>query len=528
MQKLLVAVAGLLLIAAAGQAADAVITGRAVVLRGDRELPVTDLPVYAFSAAEGRLIRTLTDAEGRFRLTFPPQASVSVYEDDGRHRIRAVNGRVGSRPKFDCSAGGSCGVAEMVLERLAVVEGTALGAQGQPVEGVYLELKDPAASPLKPGTSHRVPRAWTDDRGRFRFHGIRPGEYELTAGTRRMRQDRPIWEGDPLPLSIREGDDVLGLSVPLRLVSRTTLRGRISGLPRDSGEIHLELRSAGGGRQMLPVRPTSDGQFEIRGVPEGLYEVYWMETLPEGSDPSFRTRFLGTGEAGDAPPEAVLQPREPGRVRGRFHEILWPENGRPGAADFPRDSLTIRLPHLEQGSAPDVYRPINVPGPDFRFDFFVEQAGRYGFQLSGPGAIVEEIGENGDRRPFSGEINVGEGETLDLSLAVRFALSRLSVSVVGALNADGTRQESEDGRYVVVLRNGDRVVSSTTDQNGRVDFTNLRTGQWQIAAWAAVDREKIRDDAYWEAAGDAVRIFEHREAAGIEIRLTAAPEEVSR
>ena len=225
------------------------ISGRAVERRGDQVLPVADLPVYAISGAEGRLVRSRTDDEGRFRLTFPPQASVSVSQDSRRFRIRAVNGRPGSQPKFDCSRAGLCGDAELELERLVVVAGTAVGAQGQPVEGVELELKDPKAPPMKPGTSRRSPRARTDDRGRFRFSAIRPGTYELTLNSRRLRPNEPAWEGDPLPVSIAEGADVLGLQLPLRVVARTSLRGRVAGLPPNAGEITFELRSADGMRQ---------------------------------------------------------------------------------------------------------------------------------------------------------------------------------------------------------------------------------------------------------------------------------------
>lgn len=525
MKMLLGFVAAWLCVASAAQAAEAVIEGRAFVRRAEREVPVASLAVYAFSDAEGRLVRTLTDAEGRFRLAFPPQQAVAVYEDDRGYRIRALNGREGSRAKYDCSQPGACGEAELELERLSVVEGTALGAEGQAVEGVHLELRDPDAPPLEAGRYRRVPRARTDDRGRFRFYGIRPGAYELTVDTRRMRPDRPGWEGDPLPLSVREGSDALGLTVPLRLVVRTTLRGRISGLPPDSRTISLDLRSADGARQIQQVRLAADGGFEIPGVPAGRYAVHWMESLPEGSDPPFRFRFLGMGEAGDAPPPAALQPREPARVRGRFHEIIWPEDA---GVELPRDSLSIRLPSLEKGAAPDVYRLIQADGPDYTFDFTVEQGGRYGFQVNGPGPVVEEIAADGSRTPFPGAFDAVEGQTLELALAVRFAQSRLKVTVVGALNEDGSREESTDGRYVVVLRDGERVVTYTTDQNGRVSTRYLRPGNWQIAAWTKIDRERIRDDAYWEAAGDAVRRFEHREAADVEIRLTAVPGEAAR
>jgi len=519
MRKLLFAVFGLLLAASSSQAAEAIITGRAVVHRGDRLLPVSDLPVYAFSSEQGRLVRSRTDDEGRFQLAFPPQASVSIYEDDRGYRITAVNGRDGSRPQFDCSAGGPCGVAELVVQRLAVVEGTAVGAQGQPVEGVEFHLEHPDALPSEPGRSRRVPRARTDDRGRFRFHGIRPGDYELTVNALRMRPDEPVWEGDPLPVSIAEGADALGLQVPLRVVARTTLRGRISGLPPDAGEITLQLRSADGMRQFHSVYPAADGSFEIEGVPEGRYSVYWMEHRGEDETPRTRTHYLGMGEAGDAPPRALLEPREPARVHGRFSEVLWPEGG-----NVPRDSLVIRLPRLDPSALPHVYRIIPVEAPDFAFDFEIEQAGRYGFALNGPGPVLEEVSEGDTRSPFSGEIAVGEGETLELDLAVRFALGRLSVTVVPATGADGVRQESEDGRYVVALRDGDRVVTYTTDQHGRIAINNLRPGNWQIAAWRAIDRERIREASYWDGAGEAVRRFEHRETADVDLRLTAVAE----
>ena len=270
------------------------------------------------------------------------------------------------------------------------------------------------------------------------------------------------------------------------------------------------------------MRPDADGSFAIEGVTEGRYSIYWMEHLENAGALGSRTHFLGTGEAGDATPQALLEPRKPARVRGRFVDVIWPERG-----DIAKDSLVIRLPQLDPPSAPDVYRIIRVESPEYAFDFEVAQAGRYGFALNGPGPVLEEVSEYGARQPFSGEITVGEGETLELNLAVRFAMGRLSVTVVPATGPDGDRQESADGRFVIALRDGDRLVTYTTDQHGRMATDNLRPGDWQIAAWRAVDRTRIREDSYWEEAGEAVRRFEHREASDIEIRLTAVAENVA-
>lgn len=495
-------------------AAQASISGRLVERRGDRVLPVADCLAFAQSIENGGLSGVYSDGDGAFELQFPQQERVFVATRCGGYRSVGANGRPGLRPTFDCSRPGPCGEVEVELERLAVVDGIVAGPQGQPVEGIQLVLT--AASARNPGNGPNW-RGYSDDRGYYRIHSVPPGEYVLRTQVRNSDPSGPIWEGDPIGVSLAPGADSTGLQVPVRIRPRAVLRGRIADLAPGTEEVQIELESEGSSSTET-VTVDENGVFEIEGVAAGPYRIGLYETTGEGAERQVNRRYLGVAEAGYSSAVTPLAVREPAVVEGRFVEVRWPER-----EDVRPDEDSLRV--LLRSTAPDArrygYRGGVARGPEYAFRLSVEDLGEYRFSVNGPGPVVEQIAEDGTRTPLPETFRLEAGDHKQLKLAVRFSLSRLTVLVSPAPGSPEAEQGRPAAHYVVALRDGARLITYPTDQNGRLLLRYFYAGDWEIAAWRSIDPKTLRDEAVWEAAGDAVRRFTQTDASDLEITLTA-------
>jgi len=497
-------------------AAQASITGRVIERRGDQVLRVVDCLTFAQSIENGGLAGVYSDGEGRFHLEFPPQERVFVATRCSGYRAVGANGRPGLRPTFDCSKDAPCGELELELERLGVVDGYVIGPQGQPVEGIEVVLR--ATSAPDPRRT-RMWRGHSDDRGYYRIHSIPPGEYELRPQPRNQSRSRPTWEGEPITVRLAPGADSTGLQVPLQLKPRAVLRGRIAGLPPGTEQVQIEIASEQSSSNEN-VAVDENGVFEIEGVAEGAYRVALFESSGEGSERQLRRRYLGVAEAGPSPAATPLAILEPAVIEGRVSEVVWPRRGDLGP---PQDSLRLQLEPAVRRNRLFGYETAVAKDPDYTFRMVAEQPGEYRLRVLGPGPVVEQVAEDGTRAPLPETFRLESGDRQELNLAVRFSVSRLTVLVTPAPGSDEAEQGLPAAHYVVALRDGDRLITYPTDQNGRLLLRYFLAGSWEIAAWRSIDPKTLRDDSVWEAAGDAVRRFTQTDETDLEITLTAVP-----
>lgn len=121
--------------------------------------------------------------------------------------------------------------------------------------------------------------------GRFRFGGVPPGHYTVTAfrrilrapGSEAPRTPEPVWGSADV---IVAGDDVAGVTVTLQpgisIAGRVVFEGR-DRPPVDLSAIPLPLHAIRTGSSThitLPdVRLTEDGAFEVEGIVPGRYSI---------------------------------------------------------------------------------------------------------------------------------------------------------------------------------------------------------------------------------------------------------------
>src|SRR5262249_11484994 len=134
--------------------------------------PPASVGVRGYPAGQRTLAAHLeTDGSGRFHAPNLP---------DGEYRIEAAKANfVGATLRFHGPASGLL----LRLVRCGVIGGTVRDGQSKPVIGasVYVLAKGPGDGAPRPveATSYSYTRVDAD--GRFRIHGLRPGEYAIAA-----------------------------------------------------------------------------------------------------------------------------------------------------------------------------------------------------------------------------------------------------------------------------------------------------------------------------------------------------------
>lgn len=115
--------------------------------------------------------------DGAYQLDGIPNGAVEFDVSLSGYYVVEVNGEETLSLHRECPARGSCGEAEFVVMVGGVVEGYVSDFYGDPIPGVVITLADPeqVEDPMGPAQFG----IWTnsDDRGRYRFFGLIPGEY---------------------------------------------------------------------------------------------------------------------------------------------------------------------------------------------------------------------------------------------------------------------------------------------------------------------------------------------------------------
>lgn len=156
-----------------------------VVVDGTTNAPIAGAVVSITKGRDqiGPQTRQLTDARGRYAFTNLPAgdnyaltASKFGYFDGAYGRDAASNAPAA---QLSLSDGQWVGNARIVLWRPAAVGGTVTDERGEPIVGVYVRA---LAQRRLAGQSHLVagPSTMTDDRGRYRISGLRPGRFFLS------------------------------------------------------------------------------------------------------------------------------------------------------------------------------------------------------------------------------------------------------------------------------------------------------------------------------------------------------------
>lgn len=210
--------------------------------------PVEDARVAVASGRSGQESFALTGPDGRFVLDGLPRPPYRIAVD---HASFARLVRENARPDRE-------GRVELRLVQGGVIEGVAIDADTRAaIAGLRVGLVT---------DDEVLDEDATDSRGRFVFHAVPPGRYEV-----RLRHPDYLEEDRPVTLAPSRYDEPRADAGTIPLVAGMTLRGVVlDALGDPVSRARISLPGALGNPSVVS---DAQGRFELRGVAPGSYEV---------------------------------------------------------------------------------------------------------------------------------------------------------------------------------------------------------------------------------------------------------------
>ncbi|MCP3136905.1 carboxypeptidase regulatory-like domain-containing protein [Pyxidicoccus xibeiensis] len=249
----------------------------------DARRPVAGARVAVVSSDYASILKTVTDAEGRYQVgpVEPGDWSFRVFAD--RH-VDLVS------PEERTLTHGT-GPVDFTLTRASSVSGRVTDAEGQPLKALELTLVRPGPED-DPGNTERQEETWTDEDGRFVLDADAPGDYRIEV------QDGRFLDAE-LPVRAPSED------VHLTLQAGASVKGTVvdaHGLPLQDFFVEVTAPEAET-HQRRGARTDAQGRFAFQGVKPGRYVLLasretdgtarraWREVvLAEGPHPDVELR----------------------------------------------------------------------------------------------------------------------------------------------------------------------------------------------------------------------------------------------
>ena len=129
--------------------------------------------VSILSSAGHLLATTRADRHGRYQFSQMAPGRYFVTASRPGYFVSRAGGRAGVRLAIECSKNCLPSEADIELVRGSVLTGLVVDASGEPVERAKVSMNRAAS---RQSLLNAIDD-WTDDRGRFRIAGLRPGSY---------------------------------------------------------------------------------------------------------------------------------------------------------------------------------------------------------------------------------------------------------------------------------------------------------------------------------------------------------------
>ena len=239
--------------------------------------------VSLWPLAGGVPYEVVADHRGQFEIRVPPgpyglRATAGEFKSThmagASHSDRAARGR-----ELLVMPGDTFSAFELTLVRAATIEGTLTNAKNTPLSDAVMELipaGSEAALPLERTLT-------TDDRGRFRLHGVPAGSYNVCA---RPQPGRQVTEWTyvrgciPFTTTVQAGD-TLHVRIYLERNGAYSISGRVVGPGNVPPQGALAIVSRVGDAVVRTTRVSigPDGAFSVPALVPGVYEINAMANL---------------------------------------------------------------------------------------------------------------------------------------------------------------------------------------------------------------------------------------------------------
>jgi protocatechuate 3,4-dioxygenase beta subunit len=227
----------------------------------------------------------VTDADGRFEAESLP----------GKYRVEVTHPSyaTASQNAEVTQQGGS---VEIKLGKGGVLGGMVIADDRKPVTDAEVSLRELGDSG-RGGLFAGGNSTGTDATGRFRFENLSPGRYRATAARR---------ESSSEPVETVVDVSTVKEDLVLTLASGATIRGLVSGVA-ESEKARIGVVAQGPSDFFASALTDSQGQFEIRGAPEGVIRLSaTLGSFMSGSQNSTAQVTITAGQK-EVPAEIVFK-----------------------------------------------------------------------------------------------------------------------------------------------------------------------------------------------------------------------------